>query len=114
MFYVLLQAGAPEAQPNPFVSFLPFIFLILILYFLIIRPQQKRQKEHQKLIDELKINDMVITSGGIIGKITNIKTEKQTVILKVDDSNNTKIEIRKAAIAGIWQETQPVKNEPIK
>ena len=113
MLYVLLQTGATDAQPNPFISFLPFIFLILILYFLIIRPQQKRQKEHQRLLNDLKINDVVITSGGIIGKITNIKKDKDTVILRVDDSNNTKIEIRRVAIAGIWQESQ-VTNEPVK
>ena len=110
MFYVLLQAGSAD-QPNPFISFLPFVFLILILYFLIIRPQQKRQKDHQRLLGDLKINDMVITSGGIIGKIANIKKEKDTVILKVDD--NTKIEVRRIAIAGLWQESS-VTNEPVK
>ncbi len=113
MFYILLQTGTADAQPNPFISFLPFIFLILILYFLIIRPQQKRQKDHQRLLDDLKINDMVITSGGIIGKITNIKKDKDTVILRIDDSNNTKIEIRRVAIAGLWQES-PIANEPVK
>lgn len=113
MFYQLLQAGAAE-QPNPIVSFLPFIFLLLILYFLMIRPQQKRQKEHQRLLEDLKINDVVITSGGIIGRISNIKKEKDTVILKVDDSNNTKIEVRRAAIAGLWQERAEIKNEPVK
>jgi preprotein translocase subunit YajC len=112
MFYVLLQAGTAEA-PNPIISFLPFIFLFLILYLLIIRPQQKRQKEHQRLLEALKTGDMVITNGGIIGKITNIKRDKDTVILKIDDSNNTKIEIKRIAIAGHWQE--PVaKDEPIK
>ncbi|MBW6516314.1 MAG: preprotein translocase subunit YajC [Candidatus Cloacimonetes bacterium] len=111
MYYVLLQAGT-EAQPNPFISFLPFVFLILILYFLIIRPQQKRQKDHQRLLDDLKINDVVITSGGIIGKITNFRKEKDTVILKIDDTNNTKIEVRRVAIAGIWQEPT-ITNEPV-
>ena len=113
MFYVLLQAGAADQQPNPLMSFLPFLFLILILYFLIIRPQQKRQKDHQRLLDDLKINDVVITSGGIIGKITNFKKDKDTVVLKVDDSNNTKIEVRRVAIAGLWQEPQ-INNEPVK
>ncbi len=112
MYYVLLQV-AQQDQPNPLVSFLPFIFLILILYFLIIRPQQKKQKEHQKLLDDLKTNDVVITSGGIVGKITNIKKETNTVVLRVDDSTNTKIEVRKVAIAGLWQDT-PLKNEPVK
>ena len=103
MFYVLMQAGT-EAQGSPFVSFLPIVFLLLIMYFLMIRPQQKKQKEHVKLLDELKVNDVVITTGGIIGKITNIKKEKDIVVIKVDDATNTKLEIRRVAIAGLWTE----------
>jgi len=113
MFYVLLQTAQTEPQTSPFISFLPIIFLFVILYFLMIRPQQKRQKDHQKLLDNLNINDVVITSGGIIGKITNFKKERDTVILKIDDTNNIKIEVRRIAIAGLWQEPA-VTNEPVK
>ncbi len=107
MFYVLMQAPT-DPSGSPFMSFLPIVFLLLIMYFLMIRPQQKRQKEHQKLLEELKINDVVITSGGIIGKITNIKKEKDTVMMKIDDATNTKIEVRRVAIAGLWQGKQKI------
>lgn len=107
MYYILMQTATGQQQPNPLVSFLPFVFLIFILYFLIIRPQQKKQKEHQKMLDEIKIHDTVITTGGIVGKIVNIKKDRDTVILKVDD--NTKIEVRRIAIAGVWNE--PGKSE---
>jgi len=108
MFYTLMQTGASEAQPNPIVGFLPFLFLILILYFLMIRPQQKKQKEHQKLIEELKAGDEIITSGGIVGKIVNFRQEKGTIIIKVEDS---KLEVKRTSVSGVIQD---IKNEPTK
>ncbi len=67
----------------------------LIFYFLIIVPQKKQQKQHKDMIDNLKKNDEVITSGGIHGTIVNVKDH--TVILKVDD--NVKVEIQKSSIS---------------
>ena len=111
MLYILMQTATNANEPNPIIGFLPFIFLILILYFLMIRPQQKRQKEHQKLLEDLKIGDEILTSGGIVGKITNFKKERGTVVVKVDD--NTKLEIKRASIAGLAQGSkQEIKNEP--
>lgn len=102
MFYSLLQAGSPPpAQPNLLAQFFPFILMFGILYLLIIRPQRKRQKELQAMLENLQINDVVITNGGMIGKIVNIKKEKSIVVLRVDETNNTKIEFQKSAIAGI-------------
>lgn len=108
MIYNLLMAsqaatsGTGEAaQVNPFMQFIPFIFMFVILWFLIIRPQRKRQKEMELMLNELKIQDKVITTGGIYGVVTNIKKDKNIVVLKIDDNNNTKIEIQKSAIAGV-------------
>ncbi len=114
MIYLLMNAATQQQQePNPFISFLPFVFLILILYFLMIRPQQKRQKEHQKLLEELKTGDEVITSGGIVGKITNFRKEKDTVIIKVE--GDSKLEIKRSFVSGLVQNTQQeIKNEPTK
>lgn len=113
MLYTLMQAGTSEVQPNPLVGFMPFIFLILILYFLMIRPQQKKQKEHQKLLENLNIGDEVITSGGIVGKISNFRKEKDTVIIKVE--GDSKLEVKRAFISGIITEPkQEISNEPTK
>lgn len=101
MFSIILQAGTQAAKPNMVAQFLPFILMFVILYFLIIRPQRKRQKEHQGLLDSLKINDEVTTNAGIVGKIVNIKKDKNTVVLRVDDTNGTKIEFVRSAIAGV-------------
>jgi len=103
MYYQLLQAGTENTvqQPSMITSLLPFVFIFLIFYFLIIRPQRKKQKEHQNMLNDLKVHDTVITSGGVIGKIVNIKKDKNIVVLRVDDSSNTKIEFQRNAVAGV-------------
>jgi preprotein translocase subunit YajC len=93
----LLDAAAAPAQPNPIAQFAPLIFIGVIFYFLLIRPQQKQRKEQQKLIEALKTGDKVVTSSGIHGMISNVK--ERTVLLKVAD--NVKIEIDKAAVATV-------------
>ncbi|MCF7911012.1 MAG: preprotein translocase subunit YajC [Candidatus Cloacimonetes bacterium] len=87
------------AQGGSLLQFVPFIFMFAIVWFMMIRPQRKRQKEVEHMLNELKINDKVITTGGIYGIITNFKKEKSIVVLKIDD--NTKIEILRSAIAGV-------------
>ncbi len=90
------QAGNPApAQPNPLISLLPLVFIFLIFYFLIIRPQQQRQREHGKMITELKKNDEVVTQGGIHGTVVNVK--ENTLILRLDE--NVRVEVDKFAIA---------------
>jgi len=83
------------AQPNVIASLMPIIFIFGIFYFLLIRPQQKKQKDQQKMISELKKNDEVVTNGGMHGTIVNVKDD--TFILRIDD--NVKVEINKSAIA---------------
>jgi len=90
-------SGAPA--PSPIAQFAPLIFIGVIFYFLLIRPQQKQRKEQQKLIEALKTGDKVVTSSGIHGLISNVK--EKTVLLKVAD--NVKIEIDKAAVATVLE-----------
>lgn len=92
----VMTAAAPEA-PSPIAQFAPLIFIGVIFYFLLIRPQQKQRKEQQKLISALKTGDKVVTASGIHGMIANVK--ERTVLLKVAD--NVKIEIDKAAVATV-------------
>lgn len=79
------------------ITILYIVALFALLYFLFIRPQRKRQKEHQKMISELKVNDEVITAGGILGTIVKIKED--TVVLRLID--NVKIELLKTAITQV-------------
>ena len=79
------------------MQLLPFAFIFIIFYFLLIRPQQKRQKEHQRLLSDLKTGDKVITTSGIHGLIANVKDT--TFLVKIAD--NVKIEVDKNAIASV-------------
>ncbi len=82
-------------QPNPLVNLMPIIIIFVIFYFLLIRPQQKKQAEHQKMISELKKNDEVVTMGGIHGVIVNVKDD--AVVVKIAD--NVKVEVQKNSIS---------------
>ena len=90
--------------PSLFANSQFFITLLMmfgVLYLLIITPQQKQKKEHEKMLNSLKIKNKVITSSGIVGIITNIKDEKNIVVLRVDSTNNTKIEFQKSSIVAV-------------
>lgn len=76
----------------------PMILIFVIFWLLLIRPQQKKQKEHQRLLTELKKGDHVVTSSGMMGTISSLNEEKNIVVLKVAD--NTKVEFLKSSIAG--------------
>ena len=78
-------------------SLLPFVLIIAVFYFLILRPQQRRTKEKQKLLESIKKGDKVITSGGIHGTVEGL--EDKTVLVKIAD--NTKIKVERAAITSI-------------
>jgi preprotein translocase subunit YajC len=97
-----LGGGAPAAEGaggplSGLVSFAPFILIIGIFYFLIIRPQNKKQKETQKMLGALKKGDKIVTVGGVHGSISTVR--ESTVVVRVDD--NTKIEFSRSAIAQV-------------
>jgi len=102
MNYLVLEAAAQSGGSMQFLFTMGLMFLVL--YFLIFRPQRKKQKDHQNMIDNIKIHDTIITTGGIIGKIVNIKKEKNIIVLRVDETNNTKIDIQRNAVAGVINE----------
>ena len=86
----------PQAQTvSPIISLIPFIFIFIIFYFLLIRPQKTKEQEHRKMLEKLDKNDEVVTSGGIHGTIVNVK--EKSVVLRIDD--NVKIEIEKSCIS---------------
>ena len=100
MFELLAQAQPAAPTPGPgggFGFFVPFIFIFIIMYFMLFRPQKKRQQEQQRLIAALKTGDKVVTNAGIHGLIANVK--ETTVMLKVAD--NVKIELEKSAITNV-------------
>lgn len=88
--------GTESTQPG-WASLMPLVFMFMLMYFLLIRPQQKRAKEHQKLVEGLETGDQVVTSGGIVGVVTNRK--EKTVMVKTGD--NVKIEVLKTAVQSV-------------
>jgi preprotein translocase subunit YajC len=113
-FVLFLLMAAPQAadgaQGGPaggLMTLLPFVAIIVIFYFIMIRPQNKKQKETQKMLAALKKGDRVVTIGGIHGTIQSVK--EQSVIVKVDE--NTKIEFNRGAISGIEAVAKEDKSE---
>lgn len=90
-------AQAPPAQPNPILSFLPMILMFAVFYFLLIQPQQKRQKELKETIKNLKKGDRVVTSGGLIGTIVGIQDDY--LVIKAGEGE-AKLEVLKSAVTG--------------
>jgi preprotein translocase subunit YajC len=116
LVFPLLLGGAQTAGdgaaagPAGFItSIVPFAAIIAIFYFLIIRPQNKKQKETQKMLSTLKKGDRVVTVGGIHGTIQSVR--ESSVIVRVDD--NTKIEFSRSAISGVEVAAREDKTEKI-
>lgn len=91
------QTAGPDPQGQLISTFLMFGAIIVVFYFFIIRPQQKRQREHKRMLEELKRGDRVITSAGIYGTVSDI--DDKTVLLQVAD--NVRMRFEKAAIAAV-------------
>ncbi|MFQ5604562.1 MAG: preprotein translocase subunit YajC [bacterium] len=92
----LLQSNSGGSN---FSFILPMVLIFAIMYFLIFRPQAKKQKQHQALISSLKKGDKVITAGGIYGTIAGMKEKENTLILEVD--SNVKIKITRSSVAKV-------------
>ena len=95
----LAQAAAPAAAPQPgpasmLSSILPMLLLFAAMYFLMIAPQRKKQKQHEALLKSLESGDEIVTTGGIYGTITNVKDDRFVVRI----ADNTKIEIGKSFV----------------
>jgi preprotein translocase subunit YajC len=100
MFAIFLAeaAASPSAGAGGgLLSILPFVFIFVIMYYVMLRPQMRRQKEAARLVSALKTGDRVITSSGIHGLISNVKDT--TVIVKVAD--NVKLEMEKTAVTNV-------------
>ncbi len=97
MLYAMAQPSGAQGGASPLISFLPLILIFVIFYLLLILPQQRKQKEHKKLLDALQRGQDVITSGGIHGKIT--KVTETTVTIKV--SEKCEITVDRSAVTRV-------------
>jgi preprotein translocase subunit YajC len=107
VFYNLIILMAPQGEGGPGLmsNLILFGSIILIFYFMIIRPQQKRAKDRQKMLDAVKKGDKIITSGGMYGTVAGL--DEKTVLVQIAD--NVKVKIDRGSIATIVSESEPEK-----
>jgi len=97
MSLVIAQAAPAAAPANPIFSFLPLIALFVIFYFLMIRPQMKRQKEHRNLVAALAKGDEVVTNGGMAGRVEEVGES----FLTIEIAPNVKVKLQKTAVSQV-------------
>lgn len=90
-------AQAAATPPNPVMQFLPLIVLIVLFYFMLIRPQMKRNREHRDMLGAMAKGDEVVTSGGIAGKVVNITD----AYITVEIADNVAVKVQKASISSV-------------
>lgn len=98
------EAPAEQAQGDPnafFRMMMPLVIIFGLFYFLMLRPQKKKEDDFKRLVAELKENDHVITIGGIHGVVTNVQRDADRVTIRVDESTGTKLRINTSAIARV-------------
>lgn len=99
------QAAGGAPTGDMLTSFLPLILIFVVFYFLLIRPQQKRMKQHKEMLGALRRGDRVVTSGGIIGTVNKIVSDTE-VVLEIAD--NVKVRVVRATIQEIMTKSEPV------
>ncbi|ACF13607.1 preprotein translocase, YajC subunit [Chloroherpeton thalassium ATCC 35110] len=111
-FFAFLLFAPPSGgeQTNPFVQLIPLALIFVVFYFFLIRPQQKKQKERESLLETIKKGDRVVTIGGIHGTVAGIDSDKKTVLVQVSDT--VKLKFDKSAISSIEKTETGEKLQP--
>lgn len=94
-------------QPSIFLQFLPLILIFVVFYFLLIRPQQKRMKQHREMLESLRRGDRVVTGGGIIGQIVKVGQDDE---LTVEIGDGMRVKVLRSTITALLAKSEPVKN----
>jgi preprotein translocase subunit YajC len=100
--------GAPSGAAAFILQVFPFLLIFVIFYFLMIRPQQKRMKDHQAMIATVKKNDEVITAGGIRGRVTRVVDERE---IEVEIAQNVKVRVVKATLTQVLNQSPKGAND---
>ena len=98
-------AGGTGGAAGGLISFVPIILIFAIMYFLMIRPQQKKVKDHRAMVEAVRRGDQVVTSGGLIGKVTKVADEGEVEVeLR---ASNVKVRVVKSTISQVMSKTEP-------
>lgn len=99
-------AAAPAGGAAAFAQFIPLILVFLIMYFLIMRPQQKKAAQHRAMVEALKKGDTVITQGGVIGKVMAVRDDE----IEVEIAQGVKVRVVRASVSQVINRTAPAAN----
>ena len=85
--------------------FIPFLFIGLLFYFMILRPERRRRSEQSGMLENLKKNDRIVTAGGIYGTVVNVQKGDSDIVIKVDENSNTRLRVVRSSISRVINET---------
>jgi preprotein translocase subunit YajC len=101
------QGASAASGSDMFLQIVPFILIFIIMWFLIIRPQQKRVREHQEMVKNVRRGDVVVTSGGLVGKITKLVDDAE---VEVEIADNIRVRVVRGMISDVRSKGEPVKS----
>ncbi len=102
------QAASPFGGDSMLMSLLPFILIFVIMYFLILRPQQRRVKAHQEMVKNVRRGDTVVTSGGLIAKVTKVIDDDK---IEIELADGVRVQQMRSMVADVRAKGEPVKEE---
>lgn len=101
-------AGAAPGGADMFVQFAPLVLIFVVFYFLLIRPQQKKMKEHKAMLDAIRRGDKVVTGGGIVGTVVRVGNDDEVV---VEIAENVRVRCMRGTISLVLNKSEPVKGD---
>lgn len=104
MFITPAYAQGPGGGSDILITLFPFVLVFVIIYFLMIRPQQKRMKEHQAMIGAIRRGDEIVTAGGIVGKVTKVSEGDE---IQVEIAENVRVRVMKGTVTNVRSKTEP-------
>ena len=102
--------GAAGGGGDFITSLVPLVLIFVIFYFLLIRPQQKRAKEHKALVDGLRRGDQIVTAGGIIAKVTKVKEGEEEIDVEI--ASDVRVKLFRSTVTTVLSKTEPVESKP--
>lgn len=100
--------GAGGTSPELLYQLLPFALIFVIMYFLLLRPQQKRAKQHQEMVKNVRRGDTLVTSGGLVGKVTKVVDDDQ---VEIEIADGVRVRQMRSMVADVRAKSEPVKDE---
>jgi len=107
MFISPAYAQAAGGADGGFMTFIPLVLIFVVFYFLLIRPQQKRAKQHQGMLQNIRRGDKIVTGGGIIGTVSKVVSDDE---LAVEIAEGIKIRVQRSLVSGVVTKPEPVAN----